>query len=303
VAFDWLRNALALRTRRRIARQRVAIRQFDGRQRELPNVLLIGGQRCGTSSLYKYLGQHPEVSPSIRKEVEYFTLHFAEGESWYRAHFLTTREKEKAGVRVVFEATPNYLLDPRCAERAAASLPGARIIVLLRDPVERAFSHYQHNRRLNHEPLSFADAIGKEVSRTAAARSQLALDPTIPLPMELRRYSYVERGFYAEQLGPWIRYFGHERVLALTSDEMYRDPASVFRNVTSFLELSSWMPGTFENHSYIGRKNVASSADFSATLRRELADTFVGPNRSLEELLDRVFDWSRPPSIDPESLV
>jgi hypothetical protein len=102
--------------------------------------------------------------------VEYFTLYFDRGERWYRAHFLTKHHKVKSGISVVFEATPNYLLDPRCAERAASTLPGARIIVLLRDPVERAFSHYLHNRRLGHESLTFAEAIAQEQARTAEAR-------------------------------------------------------------------------------------------------------------------------------------
>jgi hypothetical protein len=120
--------------------------------------------------------------------------------------------------------------------------------------------------------------------------------------MEIRRYSYVERGFYAEQLIPWFEHFSQNSILALTSDDLYSNPTLTFSSVTSFLGLSDWKPGKFENHTYVGRKRGASIDAFPVALRRSLLDTFAEPNRRLEELLGRDLAWSRPSSIDSESL-
>jgi hypothetical protein len=117
-------------------------------------VLVVGAQRCGTSSLFKYLGAHPECGASIRKEARFFTEYYHEGTDWYRAHFPLSAGRPRR--QIYFEATPDYLLDPRVPQRAKALLPeDFRIIALLRDPVERAYSHYWHNRRLGSERIPF----------------------------------------------------------------------------------------------------------------------------------------------------
>ncbi len=287
-----LRSALSMSTRRRIASRRVALRLRSANARALPNLLIVGAQRCGTSSLYKYLQMHPEVRSSLRKEVEYFTLHFDKGEAWYRAHFPRRAEVEKAGVRVLFEATPNYLFDPRCAERAAAAVPDARIVILLRDPVQRAFSHYQHNRRLGHEPLDFATAIEQEESRTAKGFGELLADPTIALPRAMRRYSYASRGYYADQLLPWLQFFGSDRVLVLASKDLYDHPSATYREITAFLGIADWTPARYDNYS--AKLGAGDPTDhwFPESVRKDLIERFDPANRRLEELLGRKLGWS-----------
>ena len=183
-------------SRRRLARWRVQARRPTSFLRALPDFLIVGTQRGGTSSLYKYLGQHPEVSPSTRKEVEFFSTRFDAGVEWYRAHFPLRR---RSGRLHTFEATPDYLLHPLAAERAYRLLPEAKIIAMLREPTSRAFSHYNHNRRLGHEPLSFTDALAAEPERIAGERARLLADSSYRA-LDLRRHGYVERGKYDEQL-------------------------------------------------------------------------------------------------------
>jgi len=290
---DRVRSALSVRTRHRIALGRVAVRQWNARERALPNLLIIGAQRCGTSSLYKYLEQHPQVVSSLRKEVEYFTGRFDSGELWYRAHFPLEKEVTKRGVRILFEASPNYILDPRCAERAVALLPEARVVALLRNPVERAYSHYQHNRRRSTEPLSFADAIRAEKDRVEPSRLRLEDNPGLPLPVEMRRYSYVMRGLYAKQLEKWLDVYGPDRVHIVTSEAMFASPADTFQKLAAFLGIIDWLPKTFANHSYVGGAKATPEGEMTADIRQYLEGLFFESNRELSSLTGLDFGWEK----------
>ena len=188
--------------RHRVAQWRVQARTPTGRWRRLPDLLVIGGQRCGTSTLYRHLGRHPDVSPSLRKEVEYFSRRYDRGDRWYRAHFALDVQRD----RLSFEATPDYLFHPLAAARAATVVPDARLVVMLRDPVARAWSHYHHMVGLGHEHLDFDAAVTAEPDRCADDLARLADNP-LHDPVALLRYSYVARGRYAEQLARWFEHF------------------------------------------------------------------------------------------------
>ena len=292
---DWateqLKRVVPMKVRRDLAWMRIAARRLTARFRPLPNVLIIGAQRCGTSSLYKYLGRHPQVKASIRKETQYFTTYADRGESWYRAHFPLSGPFN-GQVQVYFEASPDYMLDPRCAERAAAAIAEARVIALLRDPVARAFSQYQHNRRLGNEPLTFEEALDAEDARLEPHRELIRRDPAVAIPKEYARFSYVTRGLYAEQLERWIESLTASRVLVITSDELFHDSARAFQKVTAFLQLSGWTPTEFRNYSYEGGRRRAEPVDKLAPLTRaRLEERFREPNRRLEALLGREMDW------------
>ncbi|MEX0797213.1 MAG: sulfotransferase domain-containing protein, partial [Acidimicrobiia bacterium] len=160
---DALKPLVPVRARRSLVKARHRLRALTARWRVVPDFVIIGCQRGGTSSLYRYLGMHPEISPSLRKETEYFTAKFPEGESWYRAHFpLALRHRIATALgkrRLAFEATPDYLVDPRAPARCHALLPDARIVVMLREPGERALSQFHHNVRHRFETETFARAI------------------------------------------------------------------------------------------------------------------------------------------------
>jgi hypothetical protein len=170
----------------------------------LPEFLIIGGQRCGTTSLYRYLAGHPSVRAATGKELQFLSLHHGRGLRWYRAHFPV----RPAGV-LSFEASPYYLFDPAAPARAAALLPDTRFIALLRDPVERAYSHYLHSRAYGVEPLSFADALDAEPARLATGGHTAR-----------RQFSYVARGRYAGQLSRWFAAVGRDRVLVIRTEHL-----------------------------------------------------------------------------------
>jgi hypothetical protein len=274
---DALKARIPLDTRHRLAQLRVRARQPTARWRRLPDLLVIGAQRCGTSTLYRHLGRHPGVAPSVRKEVEYFSRRFGRGEAWYRAHFALA-----AGARrLAFEATPDYLFHPLAAARAAQLVPDARLVVMLRDPAARAWSHYHHMVALGYEPLDFAGAVAAEQERCAGDLARLAGDP-LHDPVALLRYSYVARGQYAGQLQRWLAHYVPERVLVVRSEDFFADPASVFRRVVGFAGLAPWQPEAFVNASRMrGDGPGAPPPDARALLSR----AFAGVNDDLAALL------------------
>jgi hypothetical protein len=262
----------------------------------LPDFLVIGGQRCGTDSLFKDLGLHACVIPATRKEVSYFTRHFAMGEAWYRTHFPTrarvAMQQRRSRAHVAsFEATPDYLFHPLAPERAAQLVPDAKLIALLRDPVERAYSHYRHMVRLGFEDLSFDEAIAREEERTAPDRANLQRDPLVH-PTQLIRYSYAARGAYAEQLERWFAHFPREQILVVRSEDFFDHPAVAYAEILAFLELPSWRPGAFPNYSR-PEPGAAGERGPSAATRAHLARHFAPRNEELSALLGRDMAWDR----------
>jgi hypothetical protein len=234
----------------------------------LPGFLIIGAQRCGTTSLHSYLAAHPQVRAASGKELQYFSLHYGRGERWYRGHF-----PPPAPGLVSFEASPLYLFHPHAAERVAATLPEGRYIALLRDPVERAWSHYLHTRSYGHEPLEFADALAAESTR-------------LQTPDGWRRYSYAARGHYAEQLSRWFEHVPRERVHVIRSEDLYADPAEVYAGVLAFLGLDPFAPPEFAVHTRRAERS-GPPPDAAHSLREH----FAPHNARLADLLAWPAPW------------
>ena len=173
-------------TRRRLWKGAVIAQQIaaapTARLRTLPDYLIVGAQRAGTTTLQKHLFLHPDVMPPGRvKGVHFFDTNFGRSPLWYRSHFPTTRARARAehgtGHPVVTgEASPYYLFHPQCASRIADIIPEARIVMLLRDPVARAYSHYLHEERRGFEDLPLEEALAAEPSRLAGDEAKLLAD-------------------------------------------------------------------------------------------------------------------------------
>jgi hypothetical protein len=251
--------------------------------RRLPDLLVIGAQRSGTSSLYKYLGGHPDVIPSLRKETRYFSRHHELGQHWYRAHFPIRYRRG-----LCFEATPDYLLHPLVPVRVRTELPDVKLIVLLRDPVDRAFSHYRHMVRLGFEDRSFEEAIKLERDRIQPDLDALRRDPGHQA-RPLLRYSYVMRGLYGEQLERWLAYFDPERFLILRSENLFAEPERAYAMILEFLELPDWNPGVFANFSYRGTS--VPRQQVSGSVREHLMEYFDEDRQLLARLLGRSLTW------------
>jgi hypothetical protein len=276
-ALDDLRSRIPLDARHRLALARVRCRMPTARWRALPGALVIGAQRSGTSSLYRYLGGHPDAAPSLRKEVEYFSRRFDRGDGWYRAHFPIDAAKH----RLAFEATPDYLFHPLAASRAAAVVPDVRLVAVLRDPVARAWSHHQHMVALGYETLDFDDAIAAEEERCYPDLARLEQDPFHD-PKALLRFSYVARGRYAGQLERWFACFPAERLLVVRSEDLFASPAMTFGSIVEHLGLRAWAPPAFPN---VSRQVRPEAPTMSATAREHLEEIFRQPNAELVSLL------------------
>ncbi|NND01353.1 MAG: sulfotransferase [Acidimicrobiia bacterium] len=293
-----LRQIIPTRSRRKIAWARLRLRVPLARRRVLPDVLIIGAQRSGTSSLYRYLGGHPDVAASLRKEAGYFSRYYSNGEAWYRAHFpLRARGRWHRSIRgrdlISFEATPDYLLDPRSARRAAALVPEARIIVLLREPIARAYSHHQHMTRLGFETLDFRAAIEAEESRIGEARQRMTGDDSYA-SRDYLHFSYLERGHYARQLTSWFDEYEKDQVLVMRSEDLFNRTASAFADVLEHVGLSSWQPSDFANHSRLSNPGQSLDEALDASTRRYLEAHFAPSNSELFDLLNWEATWTPP---------
>ncbi len=274
----WLTGEQRLRETVRSARASArAKRSGPG---SLPDFLVIGGMRCGTTSLFSYLSDHPLVEPAIGKELQYFSVFHEKGERWYRGHF----PPDRPGAQT-FEASPYYLYHPLVPARVAATLPDARFIALLRDPVDRAYSHYKHSVERGVEKLSFADALVAEESRLAPF---LVGDLTSRRAhAALRSYSYASRGRYAEQLSRWFEHVPRESLLVIKSEAMYADPAATYARCIEFLGLREHTPARFEVHSR-PKPQMPVPADQT---RHDLRRAFAPHNQRLGELLGWDETW------------
>lgn len=248
----------------------------------LPSFLILGGQRCGTTSLYRYLSEHPDVHPGLVKEIQFFTLNYGKGVNWYRSQF----PPESTGGHS-FDASPYYLFHPAAPERASGLLPDAKLIALLRNPVDRAFSHYQHNAGNGVEDLSFEEALAAEESRLAGEEGRLAGDPGYSCAAH-RRYSYVARGMYELQLARWLGRYDRSSLEVLVSEEFFAEPAGTFAGVLKFLGLPEFALANYEAYTRRGRWD---GPPLSAATRGRLREVFREPNRRLEALLGRSLPW------------
>jgi hypothetical protein len=266
-------------------------RLATGGIRLLPDFIIIGAQKCGTTSLYHYLSAHPAVAPAARKEVHYFDWAFKQGTRWYRAHFATIPYRLAfellTGRRlVVGEASPFYLLHPDVPKRVRALLPDIKLIALLRDPVERAYSHYNQRVRRGKEPLPFSEAVVREADRIAGELVRLQRDETYA--SRIHRYpSYLARGIYADQLAKWLRVFPREQLLILTSEDFFSDTPRVFSQVLEFIGLPSWAPPQFDAF------NPGTYSDMEPSMKRWLVEYFAPHNERLYQLVGRDLGWSR----------
>lgn len=268
------------------------------RARILPSFLIIGAQRGGTTSLFHALRRHPDVKgPTtgedfvrLRKEVHFFDQRYDNGVDWYRSFFPLELRRRLARLRgrdlVAGESTPYYLFHPQVPARVAETLPDVKLVAILRNPVERAYSHYQHRRRAGREPLSFAEAIAAEDRRLRGG------DELILVDRRYRRHhfhrAYFRRGLYAEQLERWLAHFAREQLLVLRSEDFFERPGDVYAETLEFLGLRPWPRGDFSH------RNKASYAPIDPGLRAELEERYAEPNARLAELVGRDFGWGAP---------
>ena len=262
--------------------------------RVLPDFLIIGAQRCGTTSLQKYLARHPLVSSArFTKGTHFFDREYQRGTAWYRSHFPSVTEQAVRRMRhhgacpLAGESSSYYIFHPLALARIAATLSDARLIVMLRDPVSRAYSHYNHEVARGFEDLPFGDALEREEKRLAGEAERMQADPTYD-SFAWRHHSYFVRGLYLEQLHRLATLFPPEQVLVLESGQFFSDPDATYGRVLSFLGLPELHLETYE------RRYSYNYDRLDSGLRAELAERYAGANESLFAHLGVEFEWVRP---------
>jgi hypothetical protein len=254
-----------------------------------PRFLIIGEMKCGTTSLFSHLCGHPAVLRPFKKETFFFDVHYERGVGWYRSHFPLARHARDG--QITGEATAYYLFHPLARHRIHAFDPEIRLIAVLRDPVERALSHYHHARSKGREPLSFEDALDAEDERLRGESERIAVEAGYRSFSHIN-HSYVARGRYAEQLEEWLEVFPREQLLVLRSEDLFERPREIVNDALTFLGL----PET-DLTSYPAL-NTREYGSMSAETRARLTAYFDEPNRRLVELVGRDFNWSRPAAAD-----
>jgi hypothetical protein len=264
-------------------------RLLTGWVRLMPDFIIIGVQRCGTTSLYNYLIEHPNVAPAFKKEVHFFDKHFKKGPIWYRAHFpsffyASYVKQIRRQDLITGEATPYYIFYPHTPKRILETVPQAKLIVLLRNPVDRAYSHYHHEVRMGTETLSFERAIEREEERLYGEMEKTLADENY-YSFNHQHYAYLSRGIYVDQLKTWMSLFSREQILLLGSEDFYNEPPTVLKQVIEFIELPAWELKKYRKYNY------AHYSKMDATIRRRLIDYFKPHNQKLCEYLDMNFGW------------
>ncbi|MEH0938286.1 sulfotransferase domain-containing protein [Micromonospora psammae] len=291
---DRLKGAVPRQVTHQVRSSLVRYGERTADRRPLPDFLITGTKRGGTTSLWRYLLEHPLVPRLFpawnTKTSHYFEENWGRGETWYRSHFPTERqrralEKRHGGPVRVGEAAPLYMFHPLVPQRVADLLPDVRLIFLLRDPVERAYSHWKERRTEGREPLDFAEALAREEERTAGEREKLIADPTY-FSEAYDWYTYRARGRYLEHLEPWLARFDAGQLLILPSETLYAEPAATHARVLDFLGLPPHRLATYEAH------NHRRSSKMDEGVRAELSEYFAPYNAALSERLGMRFDWS-----------
>jgi hypothetical protein len=257
-----------------------------------PGFLMIGVQRCGTTSLFQALTEHPQVMrPAFRKGIYYFDLNYHRGDQWYHGHFptrwLAHRKAARYGPPVAFEASGYYIYHPFALDRIAADLPTAKLVVMLRDPVERAYSAYKHEYARGYEPeRSFERALELEDGRLVGEVERMRADPRYE-SMPHRHHSYRHRGQYAEQLERVFALFPRTQVHIVQSEAFFAQPAEEYGKLLEFLGLHPFDDVNFGR--YKARPGGAMSPETVAMLREHYAPH----DERLAKLLGREPLWSQ----------
>lgn len=266
-----------------------------------PDFILIGAKRGGTTSAYFHVLSHPHVLhlfpsatslPKRRdtKGTHYFSTEYARGPRWFYSHFPSRARRAAAlastGVsHVAGEASPYYLFHPLASERAAAEVPDAKILVALRDPVERTYSHFREQTRNGIEHLTFEQALDAEPERLGDAAARLGSDPgCVSSPHE--HQSYASQSEYAQSLRRWLAHYPSDRVHVWASEDYYRDPTATVGVICRFLGL----PARALPH--IAPLNPAPKSPMLEQTRRALEERFAADVAEVEELLGRRMPWS-----------
>jgi len=257
------------------------------RWRMEPDFVVVGAQRSGTTTLFRLLSDHPNVvRPTQSKGIGYFDLNYHRGARWYRAHFplrLTARLAARGGAQS-FESSGYYLFHPLAAQRIARDLPRVKVVVVVREPVERAYSAHRHELARGFETEPFDRAVALEDERIRGEVERMIANPAYE-SFAHRHHAYLSRSRYAEQIERFVDLLGADRVFVMDADRFFESPVEEFARLQEWLGLPRWDPGTVE------KWNARERDPLTAELRAELTRYFEPHDNRLEALMGRTPRW------------
>jgi len=254
-----------------------------------PDFYIIGFAKCGTTSLFEYLISHPNIHPPKGKEIDFFDRLYSRGINWYKVGFPFTIQKfiEKVFFRKKFltgEATPRYIEHPHAINRIKQTTPNAKFIILLRNPIDRAFSQHNMNVKNDYEINNFNDALKEEPRRISNRIEKMTNDITY-YSWNYDLYAYLEHGLYVDKIKRWMEVFPKEQFLIIQSEEFFKNPSKTYNDVLKFLGLPSHDLKTYEPI----RKQKKSI--LKKQTQQKLQNYFKPHNEKLYNFLGKKFDW------------
>ena len=265
----------------KLKNQVVFLKTPTSKFRKKPDFIIIGAQKAGTTALYNYLSSHPEINFPLKKEIHFFDLNFYRGKNWYLAHFpLKFIRKGLTG-----EATPYYLFHPYVAERVYKLFPEVKLIIMLRNPVDRAFSHYQMELRNSRETAGvFEEALALEKTRKQEIDLSKFKHPKYQNKTH-QNFLYLERGMYSKQISLWLKYFPANNIHFIIYEEFFANPNKHFENVCLFLDISK---KEIKNYKVF---NKGDYSQLNENTRNKYSKFYSSEKIKLEKLLNRKINW------------
>ena len=260
--------------------------------RKYPDFAIIGAQKCGTTSLYHLTASHPNIIPARTKEVNYFSTLHGLGNKWYRSNFPTNISRhgylKKQKKLLTGEASPNYIFFPTVPSRMKEIMPDVKIIVILRNPVNRAYSQYWFmGEHYNEQQFEKFIEESKEWYMKKKEHDDYLNHPNVDYN-QYAKYSSIARGIYADQLEEWFKYYDKKQFLFLSTEDFHKNTQHTLDQVFNFLGLN---PFKIDNPK---RHNVGNYKEkMNEETRKSLIEYFKPHNERLYKLLQRDFGWDK----------
>ena len=256
--------------------------------RVLPDFLVIGAKRCGTTSLFYHLPEHPCISKSPHDNMGFFNDNFHLGVNWYKSFFPTifTRNKIKSefGNFLAFDVTTTYMEEESTANNVYQTKPNMKIIVILRNPVDRTYSQYHLNLREKAEKRSFEDVLEENMNRLdKESHERYEIKPKF----SAEGNNYLKKGLYAQQLRHWLKIFPRENILILSTEEFESNQQAIYNKIFEFLNISQFEVKNTE------KMEKGSYSQMKSETRSLLLDYFRPHNNELFKLINKKFDWEK----------
>tara|TARA_A100001037_G_scaffold146479_1_gene132233 strand:+ start:2431 stop:3267 length:837 start_codon:yes stop_codon:yes gene_type:complete len=250
--------------------------------RVLPDFIVIGTVRSGSTSLYYNICEHPVVLPAAYDEIGFFDSNFHLGLKWYQSMFPKKSAMEKIRNKTNFaitgEDTPFYFWKEEVPKRIQNTVPKCKLITILRNPVDRAYSNYHLGKRSKRESLSFEDAIHQEMQRIENGVNREHYD---------HNSSYLTKGLYDLQLMEWYNIFPKEKILVISTEELSQNPVDTMNKTYEFLEIPEYKISNPQ------KRKLENYEKMSDNIRNELISFFKPHNEKLFEMINKRFDWNK----------